>query len=63
MSSWGTPRGNGCTSVLAVWVAGLAFVAATTLFAACHPVDDSGTDGNTRPNDCAEMQGRPEGCD
>lgn len=47
MSSWGTPRGNGCTSVLAVWVGCLAFVAATTLFAACHPVDDSGTDGKT----------------
>ena len=57
MSSWGTPRGNGYTSVVAVWAAGLAFVAATTLIAACHPVDDSGTDGKADGR-CGELTDR-----
>jgi hypothetical protein len=62
VSSWGTPRGNGCTSVVGVWAAGLAFVAATTLIAACHPVDDAGTDGSSS-NPCAEIDNPPPGCE
>lgn len=44
MSSWGRPRGDGCTSIVAVWAVGLAFVAVTTVISACQP-DDAGTDG------------------
>jgi hypothetical protein len=57
VSSWGTPRGNGCTSVVGVWAAGLAFVAATTLFAvACENVDDG-----TTPRDCGETSAHCDG--
>ena len=52
MSSWGQPRGNGYTSVVAVWAAGLAFVAATTLIAvACEAQDDGVT-----PRDCGDRE-------